>query len=237
MKLEEIFKSLTSGELSQVELGGGENGAIAEDKYETVLNHINLGLAALFTRFSLKEGLLELTLVPGQRDYWLHSTHSTYSTKRPVGERYITTRFLDDLLKVERLLTDDGVTMPLNVEGNRYSVSTPQMDRLRLPRELGDRYQTEGLEVYYRARHPLLVTQAGYIDPARVEVELPYSHLQALLYFVASRVHNPIGMGQEFNAGNNWAARYEQECAFLEREGVEIDGSLEDDKLRRNGWV
>jgi hypothetical protein len=47
--------------------------------------------------------------------------------------------------------------------------------------------------------------------------------MQALMYFVASRAHNPAGMSNEFHAGNTWYAKYEGECMRLKLENYEID--------------
>ena len=85
--------------------------------------------------------------------------------------------------------------------------------------------------------HPKLVEVGGGINPETMELELPYSHLEALLYFVASRVHNPMGMANEFHAGNSWAAKYEAECMKLQQQNLEIDESNDSDRISRNGWV
>jgi hypothetical protein len=244
MRIKEIFDQLTSGELSQVKLGGAEEGAIPEAKYPVVVNHINLALTALHTRFNLRNGSLTLDLQPTRTEYVLHGDYSTFSTKKPVADRYIQTRFANDLLKVERVLTDDGFDLALNQERNKFTITTPRANVLKVPADivaqastLEDRYKTQSLEVLYRASHPKVMISEGYWDPERVEIELPYSHLQALLYYVASRVHNPIGMSQEFHAGNSWYAKYEMECGRLESEGLEIDQDAESDRIYRNGWV
>ena len=62
----------------------------------------------------------------------------------------------------------------------------------------------------------------GILNPEITKVELPSSHLQALLYFVASRTYNPIGMTNELNAGNNWYANCEAACQELEVQGCKL---------------
>lgn len=76
----------------------------------------------------------------------------------------------------------------------------------------------------------------GILNPEITKVELPSSHLQALLYFVASRTYNPIGMTGEFNAGNNYNAKYEAECQGLEAAGLQVERGINNFKLNWSGW-
>ena len=223
MKLQEIFDQLTHGELSQLSMGGGEAGVINETNYQRVLPHINLALTSLYKRFNLKEKRLAITLQREADTYQLN---------------------VEDILKIEKVLTDDEFELSLNREGDKYSCFTPTLTTLRLPKEimaqgadLPDEYKTDGLTVVYRANHPKLVMKFGVLRSEATNVELPSSHLQALLYFVASRAHNPIGMTNEFNAGNNYYAKYEAECQELEAKGLQVDRGIDNNRLQRNGWV
>lgn len=223
MKLSEVFSQLVHGELSQINLGRNDEGELDEENYPALLAHINLGLGALYRRFNLKEGRLNFPLSPDGNVYKLTVT---------------------DINKIERVLSVEGTEFPLNNESEPYSCFTPTMESIRIPQkvvakdpDVPDKYKTEEVVVVYRASHPRLVMVSGYINPAETEVELPYTHLEALLYFVASRAHNPIGMVNEFNAGNNWAAKYEQECQRLEMLNLEIDEGIGNDRLIRQGWV
>ena len=185
--------------------------------------HVNLGLTALYKRFNLKEGRLVFPLSPVGNVYKLGTA---------------------DLNKIERVLTKEGFELALNDGNDPLSCYTPQMNILRVPpkivsksQDLPEKYITDELEVIYRANHAKIVATGGFLLPEKVEMELPDSHLEALLYFVASRVHNPIGMVNEFNAGNNWAAKYEMECQRLESLDLEIDDITTNARLNKNGWV
>lgn len=223
MKLQEVFDQLSEGELSQISIGGQEAGVINEANRNKVVNHITLGLSALYKRFNLKTRRLT---IPLQKD------SDTYELK------------IDDILKLEKVLTDSDYELNLNSDGDPYSCFTPTMNSLRVPQvildqspDLPDQLKTDSLTVTYRANHPKLINKFGVLMPETNEVELPMSHLQALLYFVASRFHNPIGMVNEFNAGNSWYAKYEGECQRLEAENLQVDKVAENYKLSRNGWV
>lgn len=223
MKLQEVFDQLSGSEFSQLSIGGQEAGVINENNYARVMGYINLGLTALYTRFNLKQRRL---LIPLQADA------DTYQLN------------VDDILKIEQVLTDSGFEMPLNQEGNEISCFTPTLKSLRVPKiiltpsnMLDEQLKTDGLLVVYRANHPKLVLQTWSIAPGNKELELPTSHLEALLFFVASRVHNPVGMSNEFHAGNSYFAKYEAECQRLKSLGLEPDQDRVESRARRNGWA
>ena len=223
MTLAEVFQQLAYGELSQLSLGSITDEELPESSYAPLLAHVNLGLAALYKRFNLKQGRISFTLNPAGTIYRLGVT---------------------DLNKIERVLTDAGKDLPLNDGNNKYSCTTPKMDTLRIhpdvnnkSADLPEAYRTDNILILYRANHSKIAGNNGLIIPENIELELPYSHLEALLYFVASRAHNPIGMVNEFNAGNNWAAKYEMECQRLEGLNLEIDEATENSRLIDNGWI
>lgn len=245
MKLQEVFAHLTNGELRQLALGTAVDGEIPEEKWPELVSHINLGLADLFTRFHLKEGRFSVTLSPSKRRYHLDSRYATSNTKS-TATKFIDDSedpFVDNLNKVERVYTDGGYELSVNDPTDSYSLMTPSMNVLEVPLEivdsapdLPDWLRTTKLDVAYRAAHPV-IGRPGTSISLSTQVELPQSHLQALLYFVASRVNNPIGLVNEFNAGNNYAAKYAAECARLEQQNLRIDHISRNMRLARNGWV
>lgn len=223
MTLQDIFDSLTYGEFSQLRIGGAEVGVIDDTNYDRVLSHVNLGLTTLYTRFNLKE---VRTVFP------LDAAVSTYVVTAA------------DLLKIERVLTDADFELNLNVQSDMYSCFTPSLSMVRVPQvildqgpSLPDDYKTESFTMVYRANHPQIKTKFGLIFPEKVVLELPPTHVQPLLYFVASRVQAPIGMANEFNASNNYYAKYEAACQALEGKGIQVDQGDQNTKLCRAGWV
>ena len=115
------------------------------------------------------------------------------------------------------------------------TVRTPSYNTLILPTML----PVQALTVEYLGNHPLLVKEQGYFNLEDVAVELPDTHLTALLYFVASRLFNPTGLSGNtaFHEGNNYEAKFEAECMRLENDGYENSEQEENSRLRRNGWV
>lgn len=219
MQLSEIFEQLSYGELAQLNLAGAD-GAIAPENYAKLLAHINMGLTELHKRFLLKEGELTIPVVGGTYVYPLAAA---------------------DVIKIERVYAlVDGEYQELELNNNTdafllpaYSVRTPDYKTLIISTTL----VTTELKVVYRATHLQLVKEVGYFNPKSVVVSLPYSHLEALLYYVASRLMNPIGMSQQFHDGNNFAAKFEQSCMQLENQNLKVDQSTCNTRLERNGWV
>lgn len=223
MQLQNIFDQLSDGEFSQLSIGGQPAGVIDENNYTKVLNHINLGLTAIYTRFNLKERRLVIPLQPGVDTYDLA---------------------VSDILKVEKVTTDLDYEINLNLGEDIYSCFTPTMNSLRVPLvivdqgvDLPDALKTDGLTIIYRANHPKVVASTWAVATGTATVELPDSHLTALLYLVASRVHNPIGMTNEFHAGNSYYAKYEGVCQELESRGIQVNHGSMNEKLTRGGWV
>lgn len=248
MKLNEIFDQLTYGELSQLSIGGGAQGTLRPEDYNKVVAHVNLGLTALYKRFNLKEGRFTLTLQPGQTTYPINSKYAVSNRKSREAVRFITDTtaepFLDDILKIERCYSDSGFEFGLNNVDNPLAILTPTATTVRVPAiivakdfSLADEMKTDTLEFFYRANARQIVADGTDLEPESVEVELPYTHLEPLLLFVASRVHTPGGITGEFNAGNNYFAKYEASCQELEAKNLRVDQDSQPNKLERNGWV
>ena len=248
MKLQEIFTHLATGELSQVYLAetGGQD-VIADEYLKSMTQSIQLGLTALHSRFTLKEGEVSIKLDAIRTHYPLRSKYSVTKTTT-ADPKYILDSvelpFRDDILKIERVTTLNHDELPLNMRHEAMSVHTPSSDTVVFPTEIitgiGDvpeEFKTDYFKVHYRANHSSLIPRGGILMPDKIEVELPTSHLQALLYFVASRKTNPIGIVQEFHAGNSWFQKYELECKQLEDNGVGTHVDLTHQRFIKNGWA
>lgn len=237
MKLQEIFDQLSTGEFCQISIGGAAAGVINTTNYANVLSHVNLGLTAIFKRFTLKEGRLVLQMQDGRTTYQINSAFAVNARRSRESVRYILDTaddpFSDDILKIERVMDDCGIDLPLNDASDTASVFTPSALTLRVPADL----DSGTLTLVYRANHPKIVVGSDTFDPTRVEVQLPDSHMEPLLYYVASRVHNPIGMSNEFHAGNSYYAKYEAACQQLEGKGLQVDQGQTNTRLYRGGWV
>lgn len=245
MKLLEIFEQLTSGELSQLAIGGAEAGAIPKAKYPAMVNHINLALRAIYRRFNLKEGRVKIVLMTGRTQYPLLRKHAV-SVPGTANPRFIqdtvSAPFTEDVMKILRVYSSSGFEFGLNNVDDKYAMSTPTASVLRVPAdivappiELADEMRTTTLDVVYRAAHPILSNED--VDPEETDLELPYTHMEPLLYFVASRLYTPAGMTNEANMGNIYYAKYEAACQELEAEGFQVDQASEGTRLESKGFV
>lgn len=224
MLLKEILDALRYGELSQMSIGGQDSGVINQNNFPIIANHLNLGMTVLAQRFLLKENRLEVPLVPGEYEYTIHAP---------------------DFLKVQRIYADTGYEFNLNDLSDRYSIlnSTPKV--LKLPYAVVDQadslppaLKTKNLLVIYRAKPtPLDVDGNTVLDEEDLDVELPHSFLEPLCYYVASRLNNPVGMVNEFHAGNTYMAKYEAACRRLEQDNLVVDRASERERFERNGWI
>lgn len=248
MKLKEVFDQLTYGELSQLAIGGRDAGAIAPQNYNRLVAHVNLGLTALYKRFQLKEGNITVELQANRLVYPLHSKYAVSSRTSRETVRYIkdsaAAPFKDDLLKIKRVVGTSGVEFPLNDLGDPFTMLTSTPTTLTVPQaiavptaELEDQLRTATLKIAYQANHPMIITDDGDLDLELVEIELPYTHLEPLLLFVASRVHTPAGLTNETNMGNTYYQKYELSCQEIETKNLTVDQGSQEDRASRNGWV
>lgn len=244
MTLQEIFDQLSHGELSQLSLGGSGDAGINESNWDRVLTAVNRGLTELHKRFLLREGRVALAMREGVSQYLLDPKHALTQPPSFGEDKYLLDTaadpFTGELLKVERVYAADGSELLLNGGGDTWdlaqrSVRTPTYNRLVLPALL----PVQSLTVVYRADHPRLVMGEGAFDPATVSVDLPRSHEEALVYFVASRLFSPMGLSgaTAYHEGNNYLQLFEQACLLLENQDYQNKEVEQNYRLHRNGWV
>jgi hypothetical protein len=217
MTLQEIFDLLTFGELAQLSIGGGEAGIIDDSNMAKVLPHINLGMTALYKRFKLKESSLVLPLVSGQLIYPLTQP---------------------DVMKIERIISPTGIEISLNDPDDPQGCSTTSDRTLVISSYLTEIAKYESLTVIYRANHPKLMAEDGYVDVDTLTIELPDSYIEPLLYFVAARLLSSTGSGQfEGLASIQYLQKYEAACKQLTDWNPQAAPSREVPRIQLGGWV
>jgi hypothetical protein len=218
MNLQNVIDQLSHGELRTVYMGDTSDGApLDENRKGMLITHANMGLTALHTRFHLKERMAVLNLVEGQRSYKIEA---------------------EDLLRIESVRDLDDNEYVMNILNEPESLHTPDYRTLDVPTTLYGDLESPVLQVFYRANHALLNSMDRHKDSTLVEVDLPYTHLEPLILYMASRVMNPVGMESEFHTGNNYASKYELACQKLEQAGYGIDQTIRiADRFSSRGWV
>lgn len=235
MKLQDIYDQLAFGELRLLNLGSGnidsDTSNLPEESFERMFPTIQLGLTELHKKFTLREDRIIVPLVDGKVSYVLKKR-----VDAPAG-------FQENLLKIERIYgtwRERRYEIPLNRLDNRSAIRTTSVDTLLVPDddELAPWLkETAELDIVYRADHPKIRKERANSSPLATEIDLPTSHLQALLYFIASRMYNPVGMSNEMHEGNNFAMKYEAEIAKLVEMNYEIDDDANNNRIIDNGWV
>lgn len=243
MKLNEVFEHLQYGELSNIGLVDKTTGLIPESVYPKILSSVNLGVMELHKRFVLKKGILRIQLQPDQTMYPLLKKYQV-GNKAPVGTvQYILNDgavFDDDLLKVEQVTTEKGLVLGLNDSTSRYAVSTPQDNVLYVSGLLRDTVKPAPSVLtleYRKGVKPLKVCEWEGSSLCSYVVDIPHTHLMALLYFVASRLHNPIGFSEvTAHEGNNYWSKFESECLSLDFHNLRVDDVALNLRAQRKGW-
>lgn len=221
MKLSEILKQLSYGELSQLAIGEMVDGEWPEENRDKLVTHINAALLAIHKRFFLKE---KREVVPLEPDTYLYPLTAT------------------DLIQVEQVLDDAGEEVPLNMAGSVLGVSTPTYKTLQLPPRVEANEGkhpldlTSSLTAVYRATAKISASDL-YYPPSMVEVDLPEMYLEPLLYYVTMRLQSPVGMDGQQITSNNYMQKYEMVCRQLQDQGFDITGTDPGENFQRNGWV
>jgi hypothetical protein len=226
MKLQDIYDQLAYGELRLLQLGSGDIDNTEEgmpvESFMKMLPTVQLGLTELHKIFNLRENTITIPLVPEQVTYLLTP---------------------EDILKVLRIYgiyKEKEYEIPINKINKAESIRTTSYNTLLVPNN--KEYapwleETTELKVVYRADHPKISKPVANAAPLATKIDLPSTHLMALLYFIASRMYNPVGLSQEFHEGNNYAMKYQQEILALQAMNYENDDDADNEGIKMFGWV
>lgn len=233
MTLLDIYNQLAYGELRMLTIGGSsvntETDGIKPEDYKRLLPHVQLGLTVLHTRCALKESSVLIPLALPRVTYTVAKKQDT-----PTG-------WADDLLMIERvhgIYQGEEVELPIDDLTEPASIMKLAANRIIIPSDAPWLAETTVLDVKYRANHPAINPYIANAAPLAVPIDLPYTHLEALCYFVASRLHNPIGMTPgAMHEGNNYATKFEAAVAQLNDLGMHRSVSGMSNQFEAKGFV
>ncbi len=237
----DIFKDLTYGELASLKIGEMIPGEYQSEpdptRYEQIITHVNLGLTEIYKRFFLLSREIYVELHQEISTYMLHSKYSLENTESAIAtsERYIIDTaeepFLDDVLKIEEVYDEVGVKLPMNDVEEALSIFTPSYRTFQVPFPNDDITYA----VQYRANHPKII-YAREMDPSLIDVAIPNSLHEALLYYIASRAFSSLG-GDSGVEGNDYFQRFENSCNKVEEYGLEVQTEQTNWRFDTRGWV
>lgn len=237
MKITEIFQQLESGELAQQQSLYHIETGVKPEHYKDFINHINLGLTKLYTRFDIRTKDCFVQMMNGIAEYdltWPHAKTNT-STVDAAAIKYVIDSpykpFGDDVLRITKVFTEIGEELPLNDLTEPKSVFTTGQRTLQIP------WKVDGdvVNVMYRAQHDKIKI-ANYDSINEIEVYLPDVYLEPLLNFIAARYFMSIGGKSGTPTGQMFMQKYRESCQELELYGVPNQDHSESNDYDQGGW-
>lgn len=217
-----IFSQLQSAELNNLSCVDPLTKKIKPDKYGAVVSQISAGLTDLHTRFLMKLGSVVVPMVVGQEVYNL---------------RTVDPKTKGELLRIHQVFDNRGRELNMNDHMERFSVFTTDNFTLHVPECLRVEEGITSLKVVYRRNHKqLTVCDDEYDDIECTDVDLDYAYLPALCYYVASRLHGPVGLQDSVHSINAYVSMYNAECNRLEEANLSLDYVANNVTPRSKGW-
>ena len=238
MTLQDIFNWLKYGELAHLGLYDSVTGEVTEDNKPKIISHIILGLRDLHTKFPLKERELAIQQYDHISMYLLKKEFAVTNTDpTPNGDpKYIIDSednpFTGDILRIDQVFDELGTEMPINEPASLYSVFTPAYNILQIPRAVGE----NAAFVTYRADHTKIALDTPDLD--LVEIEIPDTHTQALLFFVASRLFATMNHPEGSPLSSEYQMRYMNEVSQIIQHNLSLEYTSQFRlDIKREGWV
>jgi len=235
MLLSDVFDQLAVAEFSQHALGNPNGAGIRESDFATLTSHVNMGLAELHQRFPIKLAEVIVQQYEEIQRYELHSKFAVSNTGSTEPIKYIVDSdafpFTDNIFNIEQVFNEIGEEVRLDDDHDELSVFRPSYNILQIP-YAEDENQ---ISVIYRAGHARLPIVD--VDPTQLEVDIPPTHLLALLYFVSSRYFAPFPSLNGTSLSAEYFAKYTMACTELDKRGFSLSTSTTNLKARTNGWV
>lgn len=234
MKLSELFKNLSYGELSNLALSNDGNGAIVESQHNRLIHIINSALKDMHSRLVLREGELIVRTLDYKNLYYLRKEHAM-SDPTPGFEKYILDspgyEFKGDLAKVLSVSNEVGDLLPMGDAEQWASVFTPQFDCI----QFNHPGYGQIFNVIYQAYHPELVLEVdNYLDQ---EIYLPTMLEESLRLKVAHLIFSSMSGQENGVKAQTLEAQYEAKYSLIEQGnlvgGTEVGTNV---KIYRRGF-
>jgi len=217
MTIEELFRQLSYGELSNLAIAVDSTGTLKKSQQNRIVHFANEALKRLYTRFPLGE---EMAIVP------LEGEEMEYELP-------------EDLLQVTAILTERGESLDFTTTQDPHQISVLGRT-LHIPVQiLQNRHQLRQgaeIQIVFTTRHPPLSPIVEDQD-LQQEIELPAELEEALTAYIASKMYGTMNTPEHLTAAANYRNQFETTCAEVQHHGLlptEIRSSVKFDK---RGWV
>lgn len=235
MYLREVLHQLSTGEFAQLAIGGTNESGILEKDWPAIVDHVNLALADLYTRFPLREETVIIQQEDEINTYFLQYKYAQTNLLSPEPIKYIMDSvyepFYENVLRVESVQDEDGQELFLNDETQTWSVFTPSHNSIMVPLPAKE----NAMLIKYRAGHPKLSRED--VNPDTLEISLPMNLLQSLLLFIAQRVHTVSPSPEGSNLGSTYLQRYLGSILGIERYNQFNKANPTSHKLENSGFI
>lgn len=225
MNLQEVFDTLAANELALSREANADSTAIAEAHLNRVLLTVNNGLNVIYRQFNLKTKIKEIAFTDGERRYNVDDDK--------------------DIIEIVEITDLHGTRIPVkeSIHLNEFALLGEFYVRKMSLTDLvfGSDVLGSGAIIRYRCKHPKVNPVTPTTDLSAIELELPESYLDLLVYYVAhklttSRDPQAVMNRSPFHVGNNYKALYESELVKLMTEGSDIEVPMENNRFAMNGF-
>jgi len=234
MLLSELFEQLTYGELSNLKIGGKSLGDIEAGSYPAIVSHVNMGLTALHKLFPLSCKEIVVQQYEDIGVYKLHTDFAVNGTTGSEATKYLidtaASPFENTVLMIDKVVDENANTLFLNELTETKSLFTPSYNTLQVPNPT-----TSVLGVTYRAKHATI--EADNLEPETVELVIPESLLEPLLYYIASRAFMGTPAIDGVDRSALYFGRYQASIARFKEEGLINNDTYENKRLVDHGWA
>lgn len=232
MKLEELFRNLSYGELSNLAIGNEGAGYISADDLPKMTLLTNQSVAAIYTRFILCTKELIFQSRDHMAFYYLRPEFARSNDESKAHCKYIIDSkqepYTGDIIRVLRVFNEIGRELPLNDNEQYASVYTPQFDCIQLSHPSNE----DVFSVHYQANHPKLDD-----DDLSQDIRLPFFLEEALQAHVAYKVFSNMSGAENSAKAAEHLQRFENICIdVVEKDLVNTSISNTNIKSYKWGW-
>lgn len=238
MLFSEILDHLNYGPLAQMAMGddGASTDTIDTSDHPAVISGLNAALLKLYTRFPLRKKEVIVQQYDAIAIYDL-LTYYAQNSGSLAAIKYIEDTaddpFDDSLLiKVERLVDEEGKDLPLNDISDCDSYHLLEYNKIQVP----DPTALSSFGVIYRAK-PDKVVYNPTVDQLSLSINLPGSYLEPLAYYIAYHLMQTRPSIDGTNLAGAFLNMYEKACIEIENYGVPNKPTIMNNRLEDNGWV
>lgn len=239
MNLQQCLDRLAVGELANTTFV--DSGKILKEKESFIISLINEALLRLYSRFVLKEDYVLIALNELTTDYVLTKEH-VYSLDEvpPISSQVcledynkyiIQTKehpFKEDIIRIIRVNSPQGITVPLNDPSNPRSVFTPSYNVVQVPLLNRD----SELAISYQAKHPILTEQ-----DLQKELELSDPFFGALFAYIAYSAYSSLQSQMATATAQKYFSTYQALLDELVTFDIASNSySQTNTKFYTNGW-